>query len=124
MDLPLDGEYYVNNFLADLGEEVYENFTISSELSEEVLTGAEKAIEEKRPEPKEIPVTVNGTFLTLKNKPSYLLVDVLDFYEFDMTPAKNSELVRKINGLPAEFVTPVEAGAQIELYWKEEGKEE
>jgi hypothetical protein len=124
MDLPLDGEYYVNNFLADLGEEVYENFTISSELSEEVLTGAEKAIEEKRPEPKEIPVTVNGTFLTLKNKPSYLLVDVLDFYEFDMTPAKNSELVRKINGLPAEFVTPVEAGAEIELYWKEEGKEE
>lgn len=119
MDLPADGEYYVNNVLADMGERVYENFTISSELPEIVLTEAEKTVEKKKPEAKTIPVTVNGTFLTLKNKPSYILVDVLDFYDFDLSAAKGSELIKKVNGEDAEFVTPVEAGAEIELVWKE-----
>lgn len=119
MDLPADGEYYVNNVLADMEERVYENFTISSELPEIVLTEAEKTVEKKKSEAKAIPVTVNGTFLTLRNKAEYILVDVLDFYDFDLSEAKGTELVKKINGEDAEFVTPVEAGAEIEIYWKE-----
>lgn len=119
MDLPTEGEYYVNNILADMEERVYENFTISSELPEIVLTEAEKTAEKKKPEAKEIPVTVNGTFLTLKNKPAYILVDVLDFYDFDLSEAKGSELIKRINGIDAEFTTPVEAGAVIEISWKE-----
>ncbi len=119
MDLPLDGEYYINNILADLGERVYENFTISSELPEIVLTEAEKTVEKKKPEPKTIPVTVNGTFITLKNKPSYILVDILDFYDFDLSEAKGSGLVKKLNGQEVDFTAPVEPGAEIEIYWKE-----
>lgn len=120
MDLREDGEYYVNNILADMQERVYDNFTISSELPEIILTEAEKSVERKKPEPKEIPVTVNGTFLTLKNKPSYILVDVLDFIDFDLSKAKGTELIKRINGEDAEFVTPVEPGAEVEIYWKEE----
>ena len=118
MDLPIEGEYYVNNILADMEERVYENFTISSELPEIVLTEAEKTVEKSKPEAKEVPVTVNGTYITLKNKPAYILVDVLDFYEFDTSVAKGTDLIKRINGVDADFTTPIEAGAEIELAWK------
>lgn len=119
MDLPADGEYYINNILADMEDRVYENFTISSELPEIVLTEAERTTEKKKPEPRAIPVSVNGTFITLRNKPSYILVDILDFYDFDLSEAKGTELIKRINGVDAEFTTPVEADARIELAWKE-----
>lgn len=119
MDLPSDGEYYVNNLLADLGERVYENFSISSELPEISLAEAREVIERQKPEAKQISVMVNDKPVTLMHKPSYILVDILDVYEFDLSKAKDLELVMKVNGKEAEFTTAVDEGASIEIYWRE-----
>jgi len=49
--------------------------------------------------PVELYILVNNTPVVLKNKPSYIFVDILDFYPFDTSKAGGTELVMKINGV-------------------------
>ena len=81
---------------------------------------------ETKPEPVAAPVnniamnitiTVNGTPVVLKNKSSYIFVDILDFYPFNTQKAGGSDLVRKINGAPCEFTSPLKQGDAAEIYW-------
>ena len=62
-------------------------------------------------------ITVNGTPVTLKNKASYIFVDILDFYPFNTQKAGGSDLVRKINGVRCDFTSPLNQGDSAELYW-------
>ncbi|WP_310602353.1 cell division FtsA domain-containing protein [Anaerosporobacter sp.] len=68
---------------------------------------------------KEIQILVNGENVTLHGKESYIFVDILDFYEFDMTTARGTSLVLKVNQRPVEFSTPIENEDVINLYWEE-----
>lgn len=63
-------------------------------------------------------ITVNKEVVKLMNKPSYIVVDILDFYPFDMSRGGSSSLVISVNGLPADFTTPIKDNDHVELYWK------
>lgn len=140
MDLEYNDSIYVNNVLAGLEDKVYENFTIryevesifiaSSEVAEEedsnsiedtkeeILTKEERIAKEEI-DTKEIVVTINGEEVVLKGKESYIYVDVLDFYPFDMSAATTSRLVTKVNGELADFTTNLCEYDSIDLYWEE-----
>lgn len=68
---------------------------------------------------REISVHVNGTPVTLKGKVHYVMVDVLDFYKFDMSEYKG-KLIIEINGEgEKDFSSPVHEGDMIRLEWGE-----
>ncbi|HCL02075.1 MAG TPA: cell division protein FtsA [Lachnoclostridium phytofermentans] len=66
----------------------------------------------------EITVYVNGTLITLKGKDKFILVDILDVYPFDLTIARGSRVVLKINGNEADFTNPLNTQDVIEMYWE------
>ena len=66
----------------------------------------------------EVRLLVNGKAVTLKGKSSYVFVDILDFYPFDVSVAHGETVVMQVNGEKAEFTTQVTAGDIIDLYWK------
>lgn len=141
-------EIYVNNQKADLDTYVYENFTVritdtdysSSNDDEEIIENTEaideatnnatdRVTDEKAEEVKskaavqtnnlEITVKVNGTSITLNNKASYIMVDILDYYPFDTrTKGLGKELVMTINGINCQFTDAIKDGDTIELYWR------
>lgn len=74
------------------------------------------------PEPEEPPsldiqITVNEEPVILKNKKNYILVDVLDFYPFDLSVARGDRLETLVNGVSSEFTQPVKAGDEIRIFW-------
>ncbi len=127
MDLSYEDDIYVNHMPASLDEKIYENFTVSSEMTgnndiiyhrteaKNVKETIEKPVEKP---PVNIYVIVNEQEIMLSNKPSYILVDILDFYPFDTKEAKGEKLIVTLNGETAQFTTPVQQGDVIELYWK------
>ncbi|BCN30535.1 cell division protein FtsA [Anaeromicropila herbilytica] len=66
----------------------------------------------------EIVVVVNGQAVLMNTKKQYILVDVLDFYHFDMSVSGGNSLVIRVNGEDADFTTPVKDKDNIELFWK------
>ncbi len=66
----------------------------------------------------DITILVNGEYVVLKHKKEYILVDVLDFYEFDLSVARGNRLLTLINGKQSDFVDPVQAGDEIRIYWE------
>lgn len=68
-------------------------------------------------EPITLLVFVNQKPIRLTGKPSYRLVDVLDFYPFDVKEAHGSQVVIQINGEKANFSQKLAQSDQIALYW-------
>lgn len=68
--------------------------------------------------PRDLLVYVNEKEVILKNKSEYIFVDVLDFYDFDVSRAQGASLVLQVNGAEADFTTPVNENDRISLYWK------
>lgn len=143
MDVSTDGiDIYVNNVKAGLEDKVYENFKVKysetdylakqdgeetvadsvteNTLSESVQNNAEAGQEvNSMPVNKSIIVNINGRNVVLSGKPAYTFVDIFDFYPFDLTKAKGSELITTVNGENADFMGPIFDGNIIELYWAE-----
>ncbi len=69
----------------------------------------------------DISVQVNGEEVILRNKPKYILVDVLDFYPFDLAVAGGDRLETRINGIDSDFTAPVKAGDVITIQWVSNG---
>lgn len=67
--------------------------------------------------PKNITVTVNGEKIVLKKKSSYTMVDILDFYPFDLSEAKGSGVGTKLNGVDSDFFASVNENDKIEIFW-------
>ncbi|MDD5900218.1 MAG: cell division protein FtsA, partial [Lachnospiraceae bacterium] len=68
---------------------------------------------------KDIVVLVNGQPIVLKGKNSYMLVDVLDVYSFDLADARGRQAVVTVNDISTNFMQVLADGDRIELYWKE-----
>lgn len=68
---------------------------------------------------KDIFVIINGEHVKLSNKSKYIFVDILDFYQFDISQAKEKNLVMTLNGVKAQFTDSIETNDIIEIYWKE-----
>lgn len=146
MDIQYQGEIHVNNVSVGMEEKVYENFSITCNLnnlspvkvnfSEEVETAdteevviesiEEKAVSAEQPEKppvksnsgRDIYVTVNSTVVKLEHKDNYIFVDIFDFYYFDLSVMKGTELVTEINGVRVDFTAPVQEGDHILIYWQ------
>lgn len=66
----------------------------------------------------EVTVVINGRNVTLSGKSEYKFVDIFDFYPFDLTVPRGTELVTNLNGVSADFMGPLYDGCVIDLYWK------
>lgn len=97
-------------------EEEPENAQEQESADRKVQTAQPK--QESEVPPIELSLFVNGTKVVLKNKKSYIVVDILDFYDFDVTTAKGSRVVVKVNKTPGDFTSPVAEGDFVELYWE------
>ena len=132
MDLPYTEHILVNNRIAGRDEKVYENFTVEWSLeekkndtpSEQNSNESDKEVSQEEPtvakttEKTGITVIVNKQPVYLKGKSSYVFVDILDVYPFDVSASHGETVVMQVNGEKAEFVTPVFDGDVIDLYWK------
>lgn len=128
MDLEQTDEIYVNNELACLSDKVYEKFSIRYVMESFQLSTAKAEVEEdsstrknteEKTVKKEITVTINGENVTLEGKESFIFVDILDIYPFDLSVATNSHLVTKVNGRLADFTTSLCDKDRIDMYWEE-----
>ena len=66
----------------------------------------------------DLEISVNGTAVTLSGRDSYIFVHILDFYPFD-TRVPGKTLVMEVDGVAADFMTPLKEGNQVSLYWKD-----
>lgn len=125
MDVAYQGQLYVNHAVAGMDEKVYENFTIDCEIHTETVEETFAAAEVQSQEIIEnvhlenIMVTINGTPVMLRNKKSYILVDILDFYPIDINKGKDKKLVIMKNGQRSDFTQEVWEGDTIDIDWEE-----
>ncbi len=64
-----------------------------------------------------INITVNGKQVVLNGKPSYILVDVLDFYPVDTSVAHGDHLETSVNGEMCDFTCSVNEGDSVRIEW-------
>lgn len=67
-----------------------------------------------------IVVYINEHPVHLAGKPSYIFVDIFDYYDFDLTVSHGRAIVTNLNGERAQFSTALKDGDKIELRWKED----
>jgi hypothetical protein len=72
----------------------------------------------KKNNARDIYVTVNSTVVKLEQKENYIFVDIFDFYHFDLTTMKGTELVTELNGNRVDFTATLEDGDHIRIYWQ------
>lgn len=133
---------YVNNRLADRDTKVYENFSVvwsdkapeGAEIQETAWDSPVKMADEEeknkeagneaedipaKREVTEIGVVVNGKYILLKGKSSYVFVDVFDYIDFDLSKPLGKSIVTKLNGNNAQYMQRLGNGDTIEIYWRE-----
>ena len=125
----------VNNEPADKNTRVYENFTVRTssleEYNENIMVAEKQQETEKKAEqtddketqeqvrqPVDITITVNGQPVVLTGKPDYIVVDLFQFYSFDLTMVRGN-LVFLHNGSDADYSSPLNNGDVIELRWED-----
>ena len=67
---------------------------------------------------KDIFVLINHQPVKLSGKKKYVLVDIFDFYDFDLSKPQGSDVVLKLNGQKADYLAPLKDGDLIDLYWE------
>ncbi len=133
-----DSVCMVNNTPADENTKVYENFSVTWEVTDGTFDGSaylatnyvEEVIEENVDDDEnkeddkpvfELHVSVNDSPVTLKGKNRYVFVDVFDEIDFDRTTSKGA-LITTINGRNAEYMEELHEGDQIQIYWEKDRK--
>lgn len=141
MDLEYKDFILVNNVIAEKDTKIYDKFSIQYSIEDNYNENIEAYVDKRESNPlttykvdqntnvekvnkkninsKEMVVFVNKKEVILSKKPNYILVDVLDFYYFDLKVSGGSELVTLINGIESDFVAPIHEGDDIKIYWKE-----
>lgn len=66
-----------------------------------------------------IVVMINNEPVKLTGKAAYILVDIFDFYPFDLSVPRGKGLVFNHNGKPGQHIAPLMDGDIIDLYWEE-----
>ncbi len=87
-------------------------------VKEEPKIAAQPLAAEEEKATQDIFVTVNSKAVRLMNKKNYIFVDVFDFYPFDLSTMKGTELVVMLNGERAEFTAQLKDKDKIEIFWK------
>ena len=124
----------VNNQEASYETKVYANFKVDF-LHNEVYTEsgnndetvADSVPDESAPVeaeesipvgPRRIDVIVNGRPVTMNGKSEYIFVDIFDYIEFDLSKPQGKGIVTKVNGQPTQYMSTINSGDSIEVYWK------
>lgn len=128
LDLPYHDGIRVNNMPANEETKIYENFTvvdtgISSGLDfnmAEIVEDLEEEVPSSLPDKdKATLIYVNENPIFLRGKTDYVVVDILDFYPFDMSTYKGN-LVIEINGKGGkDFTSPIFESDRVKLTWSE-----
>ena len=63
-----------------------------------------------------ITVTVNGQNITLMGKNQYIIVDIFDYIDFDLTIAKGI-INLTLNGNKTSYTAKINGGDVIEVFW-------
>jgi hypothetical protein len=79
----------------------------------------QSAQQPSQPQTSTITVLVNGDYVQLSGKESYIFVDVFDYITFDLNAGNGRAIITKINGSDAGFIQPIYNGDKIEIYWKD-----
>ncbi len=97
----------------------YDDFKSKNEDKSPVVNFKEEETKVKQnDDSSSIIIIVNKTPVTLKNKKSYVFVDIFDFYPFDTRRVAGVELVTTVNGKPCTFMQEIFDGDILELYWR------
>lgn len=65
-----------------------------------------------------ITILINGQPVRLTGKKDYILVDLFQYYEFDLSKPKGN-IVLKLNGQEGIYTAPLHDGDVVDLYWKQ-----
>ncbi len=68
--------------------------------------------------PQDIYITINAKVVKLSNKSKYIYVDIFDFYPFDLSTMKGTELVTLLNGERVDFTVPLKDKDNVEIFWR------
>ena len=137
MDIPYRDDILVNNLPAIKETKIYEKFTvvypysayIQENAAQEVSVGesgetleagiGERNSSKTQPsEGKDLVVFVNQTRVVLKGKERYRVVDILDFYPFDVSVSHGNTVVIRVDGEKADFTSEITEGCSVDLYWE------
>lgn len=65
----------------------------------------------------DIVILINKEPVRLTGKKDYILVDLFQYYDFDLSKPKGS-IVLKLNGRETEYTAPLKDGDMVDLYWE------
>lgn len=124
----------VNNQEASYETKVYANFKVDfshnevyTESGNNDETVADSVPDESAPVeaeesipvgPRRIDVIVNGRPVAMNGKSEYIFVDIFDYIEFDLSKPQGKGIVTKVNGQPTQYMSTINSGDSIEVYWK------
>ena len=66
---------------------------------------------------RDVSIIVNGTPVVLKGKSDYVLVDLFQFYDFDLSKPKGNIVILH-NGIRSEYTAPLNDGDDIKIFWE------
>jgi len=89
-----------------------------AEVAADVSTITKKNYEIPADMPRGITIFVNNEPVKLSGKTDYILVDLFQFYEFDLSKPKGI-VVLKLNGDKGDYTAPLKEGDKVELYWED-----
>lgn len=106
-----DDEEYDDNTdnLSEPAENIHVNMPVSDKTTvSDANTSASNT---------EITVLINGVPVTMTGKKDYILVDLFQFYDFDLSNPQGN-VVLNLNGQHGEYTAPLKDGDVIDLYWE------
>jgi len=104
----------LENITKDSTDESIENDSMSN--FEKIQTVDQKEIIVIKEELSSITVNINGQNTILNRKLNYVIVDVFDYIDFDLTIAKGIINI-KLNGEKASYTAKIKDGDIIEVFW-------
>ncbi|MBR6256270.1 MAG: rod shape-determining protein [Lachnospiraceae bacterium] len=104
---------------ADTEETEKDEETEKAEEPEKVEKVSKKPVpSRKRIISRSIRVNVNGKSIQMSGKNEYVFVDVFDYIDFDLQNVKGTRLITDLNGHKAEYMEPIDNGAEIVIRWE------
>lgn len=117
-----------NDFDSDEKDISYEQ-SESIEAESESIADKESSLDTSDKDISEVPdkdletvhdifILINGQPVKLSGKKSYILVDLFDFYEFDLSKPQGKNVVLRLNGASMPYTSPIKDGDVVDLYWE------
>ena len=103
-----------------MGDNAYNTVDVTDNNTENVNKdkSGDTSADEALKVPVTIHITVNNTPVVLSGKSDYILVDLFQFYDFDLSQPKGN-IVLKHNGLEGIYTSPLNDGDVVEIYWED-----